>query len=329
MGTQKYLLRKLAQVVLTLFFILTVNFFLFRILPGDPVKILVRSSGTELTLEQQEELRRDFGLDKPVFPEQYIDYVGDTMRLELGVSTILYPNEPVLDIFNQRMGRSIVLLLTSTVASVIIGMFMGVYGGWRRGGKFDLFSMGSSMVLYSTPEFVLGIVLILLFANDDVLRLFPTGGYEDIRPLTGFAHFIDVLNHLFLPWLTLTLAYLGEYYILMRSSLLDVMGEEFITLARAKGVREKAVLRKHAVRNALLPTVTLIALSFGFVLGGAITVELVFSYPGVGKLSYDALSSQDYPVLQGTFLFFSIGVLVANLIADLTYSYLDPRVRTS
>ncbi len=330
MGTQKYLLRKLVQVVLTLLFILTFNFFLFRILPGDPVKILVRSSGTELTKAQQEELARDFGLDKPVFPAQYLDYMGDTLRLDLGVSTILYPNESVLEIFTQRMGRSIVLLLTSTIASTVLGMAMGVYGGWRRGGRFDNFSMTSSMILYSTPEFVLGIVLILLFANTDVLRIFPTGGYEDpVRDLTGFAHFVDVLNHLFLPWLTLTLAYLGEYYLLMRSSLLDVMGEEFITLARAKGVREKFVLRRHAVRNALLPTVTLIALSFGFVLGGAITVELVFSYPGVGKLSYEALNSQDFPVLQGTFLFFSIGVLVANLIADLTYSYLDPRVRTA
>jgi peptide/nickel transport system permease protein len=129
--------------------------------------------------------------------------------------------------------------------------------------------------------------------------------------------------------MTLTLAYLGEYYLLMRSSLLDVMGEEFITLARAKGVREKYVLRRHAVRNALLPTVTLIALSFAFVLGGAITVELVFTYPGVGLLSYDALVNRDFPVLQGTFLFFSVAVLLANLVADLTYGYLDPRVRTA
>ena len=328
MGTQRYLLRKAAHVVLTLFFILTFNFFLFRVMPGDPVKILVRSTGTELTPAQQEELRRDFGLDKPMFPDQFLDYLGDTARLDLGVSTILYPNEPVLSIFQERMGRSIVLLLTSTTASVALGVMMGIYGGWRRGKAVDMTSMSLSMILYSMPEYVLGIILLLLFTS--VFELFPTGGFENrIASYTGIARLIDILNHMALPWLTLTLAYLGEYYLVMRSSLLDVMGEEFISLARAKGVREKYVLRRHAVRNALLPTVALIALSFGFVLGGAITVELVFSYPGVGLLSYDALVNRDFPVLQGTFMFFSVGVLIANLIADLTYGYLDPRVRTA
>jgi peptide/nickel transport system permease protein len=183
--------------------------------------------------------------------------------------------------------------------------------------------------LYSMPEFVLGMILLLIFSS--WLGLFPSGGYtcRPVCDVTGAAYVVDVINHMALPWLTLTLAYLGEYYLLMRSSLLDVIGEEYITLARAKGVREKYVLRRHAVRNALLPTVTLIALSFGFVLGGVITVEIVFSYPGVGKLAYDALNARDYPLMQATFLWSAIGVLVANLIADLTYGYLDPRVRTA
>jgi peptide/nickel transport system permease protein len=132
---------------------------------------------------------------------------------------------------------------------------------------------------------------------------------------------------MFLPLITLTLAYIGEYYLLMRSSLLDVLGEEYITAARAKGIRESQVLWRHAVRNALLPTVTLLALSFGFVIGGAITVELVFSYPGLGLLTFEALEAQDYALLQGMFLFFSAAVIVANLVADILYSYLDPRVR--
>jgi peptide/nickel transport system permease protein len=189
-------------------------------------------------------------------------------------------------------------------------------------------SMTGSLFLYSMPEFVLGILLLLLFTK--YLHLFPSGGYKSVTGnLSGGAYIADVVNHMFLPWLTLTLAYVGEYYLVMRSSLLDVLGEEYITLARAKGLREKFVLRRHAVRNALLPTVTLVALSFGFVLGGAITVELVFSYPGVGKLSLDALRKQDYPVLQGTFLFFSMAVLIANLIADIIYGYFDPRVRAT
>jgi peptide/nickel transport system permease protein len=182
-------------------------------------------------------------------------------------------------------------------------------------------------VLYAMPEFVLGMILLLIFAK--WLKWFPAGGY-DSRPAvnhTGLSYLADVANHMILPWLTLMLAYIGEFYLLMRSSLLDVLGEDYITLARAKGVREKYVLRRHAVRNALLPTVTLIALSFGFILGGVITVEIVFSYPGVGLLSYDALRNRDFPILQATFLFAAIGVMAANLIADLTYGYLDPRVR--
>ena len=328
MGTQRYLLGKIAQVLFTLLFILTFNFFLFRIMPGDPVTLLVRSAGAELTPEQQDELRADLGLDKPIFPDQYVDYMRDTLTGNFGVSTIIDPGRPVQEIFWERMGRSFILLLTSTVASIAIGTLMGIYGGWRRGGRVDNGSMVGSMILYSMPEYVLGILLLLLFAN--VFQIFPTAGYIDpVADYTGIAYVADYLNHMALPFLTLTRAYLGEYYLLMRSSLLDVMGEEFITLARAKGVREKYVLRHHAVRNALLPTVTLIALSFAFVLGGAITVELVFTYPGVGLLSYDALVNRDFPVLQGTFLFFSVAVLVANLIADLTYGYLDPRVRTA
>jgi peptide/nickel transport system permease protein len=225
------------------------------------------------------------------------------------------------------MGKSLILITTSTIASMVIGVLMGIYGGWRRGGRVDNSSMTSSLVLYAMPEFVLGMILLLIFAK--WLKWFPAGGY-DSRPktdYTGLSYVADVANHMILPWLTLMLAYLGEFYLLMRSSLLDVLGEDYITLARAKGVREKYVLRHHAVRNALLPTVTLIALSFGFILGGVITVEIVFSYPGVGLLSYHALQNRDFPILQATFLFAAIGVMVANLIADLTYGYLDPRVR--
>jgi len=327
-GTQRYLLGKLAQVLLTLLFILAFNFFLFRLMPGDPVTLLVRQAGATLSAEQQDELRADLGLDKPMFPDQFLDYMGDTLTLNLGESTIIDPGRPVTEIFVERMGRSLILLMTSTIASIVLGMLMGIYGGWRRGGRFDNGSMVTSMILYSMPEYVLGIILLLLFSN--VFQIFPTSGYIDqVADYTGIAYVADYVNHMMLPFWTLTLAYLGEFYLVMRSSLLDVMGEEFITLARAKGVREKYVLRRHAVRNAMLPTVTLIALSFAFVLGGAITVELVFTYPGVGLLSYDALQNRDFPVLQGTFLFFTLAVLIANLVADLTYGYLDPRVRTA
>jgi peptide/nickel transport system permease protein len=256
-----------------------------------------------------------------------VGYLADTLRGNLGLSTFVEPGEPVTSIFMRDLPKTLILVGTSTIASVVLGILLGIYGGWKRGKALDMTSMTTSLILYSMPEFVLGILLLLLFTK--YLHLFPSGGYKSVvGDRTGVAYIVDVVNHMFLPWITLALAYVGEYYLVMRSSLLDVMGEEYITLARAKGVRDKFVLRRHAVRNALLPTITLIALSFGFVLGGAITVELVFSYPGVGKLSLDALRRQDYPVLQGTFLFFSTAVLVANLIADVIYGYFDPRVRT-
>jgi peptide/nickel transport system permease protein len=327
-GTQRYLLGKVMQLVLTLFIVVTFMFFLFHVfMPGDPVQVFLKQAGAKYTPAQIEELKHRFGYDQPIFPNQYVQYLKDTATLNLGYSTFLYPGESVTQIYWTRMGKSLILITTSTIASMVIGVLMGIYGGWRRGGRVDNSSMTSSLVLYAMPEFVLGMILLLIFAK--WLKWFPAGGY-DSRPktdYTGLSYAADVANHMILPWLTLMLAYLGEFYLLMRSSLLDVLGEDYITLARAKGVREKYVLRHHAVRNALLPTVTLIALSFGFILGGVITVEIVFSYPGVGLLSYHALQNRDFPILQATFLFAAIGVMVANLIADLTYGYLDPRVR--
>jgi len=325
-GSQRYLIGKIGQALLTMFFILTFNFFLFRVMPGDPVTLLTKTSNVELNAEQQQQLREHLGLLEPL-PQQYVTYIGNTVTGDLGVSTFVDPGEKVSTIFFRDFPKTLVLVGTSTIASVALGLVLGIRGGWRRGKALDISSMTGSLILYSMPEFVLGILFLLLFTK--YLHLFPSGGYRSVGvEYTGLAYVIDVLNHMFLPWITLTLAYIGEYYLVMRSSLLDVLGEEYITLARAKGIREKFVLRRHAVRNALLPTVTLVALSFGFVLGGAITVELVFSYPGVGKLSFDALDQKDFPVLQGTFLIFSVAVLIANLIADLLYGYLDPRVRS-
>jgi peptide/nickel transport system permease protein len=327
-GTQRYLLGKLVRLVVTLFFVISFTFFLFHVfIPGDPVQVYLKQAGAKYSPAQIEDLKHRFGLDQPIFPNQYVTYLKDTATLNLGYSTLQYPGESVTHIYLSRMGRSLILITTSTIASIVLGVLMGIYGGWRRGGRIDNSSMASSLVLYAMPEFVLGMIFLLIFAK--WLRWFPAGNYNS-RPVTnytGLAYVGDVANHMVLPWLTLMLAYLGEFYLLMRSSLLDVLGEEYITLARAKGVREKYVLRRHAVRNALLPTVTLIALSFGFILGGVITVEIVFSYPGVGLLSYQALQNRDFPILQATFLFATVGVLLANLIADLTYGYLDPRVR--
>jgi peptide/nickel transport system permease protein len=325
MGTAKYLLGKLGQLFITLILVLSLAFLLFRVWqPGDPVATWAKASGAHLNAEQLDAIRHEWGLDVPL-PRQYVTYMAQMLTFNFGVSTILSPSTSVSSMFWTRMAKSAILIVTSTFAAIAIGVLLGIYGGWKRQGKVDQASMSSSMILYAMPEFVLGMIFILIFAA--TLHWFPVSLYESPIPKTGVSHWTDVINHMALPWLTLTLAYVGEFYLVMRSSLLDVLGEEYIALARAKGVREKYVLRKHAVPNALLPTITLVALSFGFILSGVITVELVFSYPGVGKLSVDALRQRDFAVLQATFVISVIAVLLANFIADLTYAYLDPRVR--
>jgi peptide/nickel transport system permease protein len=324
-GTQRYLLGKLGQLFLTLLLILTLAFFLFRVWqPGDPVQTWAKATGSRYTPEQLAAIRHDWGLDVPL-PQQYVDFMTQSLTFNFGTSTVVNPDESVNQLFSERMMKSLVLIMTSTMASIVIGVLLGIYGGWKRQGKLDNASMGSSMLLYAMPEFVLGMIFILVLSG--TFHLFPSGLYQSPIPKQGFDRYVDIGRHMALPWLTLTLAFVGEFYLVMRSSLLDVLGEEYISLARAKGVREKYVLRRHAVPNALLPTITLVALSFGFILSGVITVELVFSYPGVGLLSFQALTVRDFNVLQATFVYSVIAVLIANFIADLTYGYLDPRVR--
>ena len=320
----RFVVVKVGQAILTTMFVITFNFFLFRVMPADPISLLTRTQGVHLSESDRQALIEDLGLHESL-PQQFLRYLGNLAHGDFGES-LIYPGQSVLEVFGRFLWPTLLLVGVSTVLTMAIGLYLGIRGGWRRGSRSDLASMGFSLVLYSMPEFWLGIMLFTLFAT--ILGWFPQGGFRAAGvSLTGMTAVVDVMNHMALPALTLTLAYLGEYYLIMRSSLLDVLGEDYITTVRAKGIRESAILWRHAVRNALLPSVTLIALSIAYVIGGAITVELVFSYPGVGLLTFEALEAQDFPLLQGMFLFFSLAVIVANLIADLLYSRLDPRVQ--
>ncbi|MBA3552822.1 MAG: ABC transporter permease [Actinobacteria bacterium] len=325
MGARRYLTAKVVQALFTLAFVLVFNFFLFRILPGNPAQILARQR--RLPVEAVRELERDFGLKDPL-PQQFVNYAGDTLRGNFGISFKF--RRPVGEVIQGRIWPTVLLVGVATIGSTVIGLLIGIYGAWRRGSGFDMGSLGFSLVTYAMPEFWLGMILLILFASTSGLELFPLGNIRTPGgAASGIAHLLDVGMHLFLPALTLILALLGEYALIMRSSLLDVMGDDYIVTARAKGLREAQVLRRHAVPNALLPTVTLVALNLGFVVSGAITVETVFSWPGLGLLTVEALQAPDYPLLQGLFLLFSVAVIVANLIADLIYGYLDPRVRVA
>jgi peptide/nickel transport system permease protein len=317
---------KLIGAVLSLAFVLVFNFFLFRVLPGDPAKNLTRNR--LVPAEQVQVLRESFGLGKPL-PEQFASYVRDTLTGDLGISYKF--RRPVSEIIAERIWPTVLLLGISTMLSTVIGLWIGIRGAWRRGSVFDRVSLGASLALYAMPEFWLGILLLIAFGVGvgGFPGLFPTGGLSSPNTeLASVGGILDVARHLFLPCLTLTLAYIAEYALVMRSSLLDELGEDYLTTARAKGLRDALVLRRHAVPNALLPTTTLIFLNLGFVVSGAITIETVYSWPGLGLLSYEALRTPDYPLLQGVFLLFRAAVIVANVIADLLYAYLDPRVRT-
>jgi peptide/nickel transport system permease protein len=314
---------KVLGALATLFFVICFNFFLFRIVESDPVANLFR--GRNLTQSQRAELTRQFGLEGST-GHQFVQYLKQTATLNLGRSYTT--NQPVADEIRDKAGPTIALVGVSAVLSAVIGVMLGIVAAWRRRTKADYAVTTSTMAFYSMPDFWLGMLLLTVFAVG--LGWFPVGGLVDAdSTATGLANLLDQAHHMFLPALTLTLAYLGEYALVMRSSLLDTMREDYLVLARAKGLRDVLVRNRHAVPNALLPVVALMAINFGFVLSGAIAVEAIFSWPGLGLASYEALNGPDLPMLQGLFLVFSASVILCNLIADILYAYLDPRVRPS
>ena len=306
-------------------FVLVVNFFLFRVLPGDPARTLGR--GRLSTPEQVEEFNQTYGLNQSL-GEQFVTFLQNLANGDLGYS-LLY-RSPVTEVLADRMWPTLLLVGTSTVLAIVFGVWMGIRGAWSHGSRFDKASTGTSLTLYSMPEWWLGLVLIAVLAvgPGPLPGLFPTGGLHSVGvDPSSVEGVLDTMWHLVLPVLTLTLAYLAEYALIMRGSLLDEVGEDYLVTARAKGLRDVAVRNRHAVPNALLPTITIVALSFGFVVSGAITIETIFSIPGLGLLTVDALGVPDFWLLQGIFLLSSAAVIVANLVANLLYGLLDPRVR--
>jgi peptide/nickel transport system permease protein len=314
-----YVARKVLGAAGTLLFVMLFNFVLFRVMPGSPVDTIARNQ--RLSPGEIQALIADFGLDRPL-PEQVPGYLWDTVRGNLGVSYT--SGRSVVSVLAERVWPTVVLVLPATIISVSVGVWLGIHAGWRRGSGTDAGSVGASLVLYSTPEGWLGMMLLVVFGV--WLGVFPLGGYSSSPPPEGSAYVADVMTHAFLPVLTLALAYIGEYVLIMRSSMVEVTHEDFLTTARAKGLTDRDVRRRHAVPNALLPIVTLIFYSFGFVLGGAVVIESIFNWPGLGLLTFQAIDNQDFPVIQGVFLLSSFLVIAFNLVADLSYGYIDPRV---
>jgi peptide/nickel transport system permease protein len=331
-GRGGFLLRKLLWALVTIAVVVTFNFLLFRVLPGDPAKSGLRDP--RLNPDAVEALRERFGLDKPVFinleegsnpfDTQFTAYIAALTRGDLGTS-YAFRDRDVADMLGQALINTLWLILPAEALAILFGVTLGLFAAWRRGKAADVAAVTFSLFMWALPIFFLGIIMLIAGANWFGL---PAGGRITIG--TEFDSFTalawDVGRHLLLPTLTLALALLGEYMLIMRSSVLDVFGEDYILTARAKGLSTYRIIRHHALRNAMLPMVTLIALTLGFTVAGAIQVEAVFSWPGLGALTVNAVADRDYPVLQGAFLLLAVTVVVANLAAELVYGWLDPRV---
>ncbi|WP_432194788.1 ABC transporter permease [Streptomyces sp. bgisy027] len=313
---------KVGGAAVSLLAVLVTGFFLFRLIPGDPVKTM--TGGRPISAEQLASYRREFGLDLPLW-QQFTDYCGKTLTGDLGTSYQF--RAPVIDKISEALPNTLVLTGTAFILYTLLGIVLGTRSAWRRGGLGDRLNTGLALTLYSVPSFWLGLLLITVFSvgMGPVPGLFPTGGMESGGE-EGFAYVLDVAHHLVLPVITLVAVEYGQTLLVARSALLDEMGSDYLTTARAKGLRDDLVRRRHAVPNALLPTVTLIFVNLGRTVAGVILVETVFSWPGLGGLFYQALSVPDLPLVQGLFLFFAGTVIVMNTLADLVYPLLDPRV---
>jgi peptide/nickel transport system permease protein len=330
-----YILRKVVFAIGTLVAVVVFNFFLFRILPGDPVKLLIHSP--RMTREAQERIRTTFGLDKPIwfdgerlregdvlgaFDSQFTVYLRNLLRGDFGVS--FASRRDVSDMLSERIWRTVVLVLGGNIIAIVLGMALGLIAAWRRGTRLDAGILLWALFSWALPTFFLGIILLILFRGH-----LPVGGMvtPGLKPEDGLTYWLDVGKHLILPTITMAIVYTGEYILIMRSGVMEVLAEDYILTAKAKGLSTFRTLRDHALKNAMLPMVTMIALTFGYTVGGAIQVETVFSWPGIGRLMYEAVQKRDYPVLQGSFLLLAVSVIVANLLAEILYSVLDPRVK--
>lgn len=321
--TLRYVTVKVAAAIAALVAVVLTGFFLFRILPGDPVRTMTH--GRPVSVEQIEQLREDFGLDRSL-AEQFTTYLADLLRLDLGES--FQYHRPVSELIADRLWPTVLLVGTATLVAALLGLSLGIRGAWRHGSLGDRVNTGIALALWSMPTFWVGLILIVLFSSGRAFipGLLPTGGMST-PGVSGWAVVPDVVHHLVLPVVTLVAVVYAQYLMIMRASLLDEMGSDYLVTARAKGLRDVAVRRRHAVPNALLPTTTLIFLNIGQVVSGTILVETVFSWPGLGKLFFEGISVPDLPLVQGMFIFFAAAVIIANLVADLIYPILDPRVR--
>lgn len=313
---------KFLQYSILLIFTLSLNFLLPRVMPGNPLKYVVGDDISLMSSEEKELLLSDLGLDKPIH-EQYFHYVKGLLNGDLGYS--YREKKPVKDIISDRLPWTLLLAGLNIILSTIIGVIFGVIAAWNRSKSKDVALNNIFIFLRSMPSFWVGMILVTIFGAN--LKILPIYGAQTMWVnYTGLDRILDIGKHLILPLTTLTLLSVSSIYFTMRYSMIDTLSEDYILMAKMKGLENKKVKYRHAMRNALIPVVTIVMLNLGYMVGGSTIVETVFSYPGMGRLLFEAVTNRDYPVIQGCFLIITLCVIVANIIADILYPLLDPKV---
>ncbi|MFD1507846.1 ABC transporter permease [Lacimonas salitolerans] len=321
--TLSYVLRRVGYGLVLMLCVVILNFMLIRLAPGDPAVVIAGEMGGA-TEEMLDSIRQEYGLDKPVVTQLAI-YIGNVLRGDLGQS--FFFNQSVASLIGHRIGPTILLVIVAQILSILLGVFLGVVAARKPNGVLSGFVSVFATVGYAVPVFWTGIMLIILFAS--MLPIFPVEGMQSVRLRDAgpLVQALDIAHHLVLPAFTLAIIYLAQYARLSRASMLEVLGSDYIRTARAKGASEKSVLFKHALRNAALPILTVAGLQFGNLISGALLVETVFNWPGMGRLAFDSILRRDYPTIMGVLFFASAMVVVANLLTDVSYRLADPRLR--
>jgi len=328
MGLKGYLAKKVIYLIILIYFVISLNFVIFMLMPGDPTAMFAGAARIQ-NLAALEIIRARFGLNESI-GVRYVKYINNMVTFYFGYS--YFSNKPVADEIGGRLMNTLALVGISTVLAILLGTLLGVLAAAKRGKSFDSFNVTSSLVFFSVPSFWIGMLLLTVFST--WLGWFPSAGsiprdWAFHPPANIFAEIAGRMWCLALPVATLTLFQYGGYLLLARATMLEALTEDYIVTARAKGVKERSILYKHALRNASLPLITNIALSFGFMLSGAIITETVFTYQGLGYWLFSAIGTTDYPVLNAMFYIIALCVIAANFISDLLYGVVDPRIRYS
>lgn len=318
---KNFLAKRLGSGALAICFSVVFNFLIVRLAPGDPATIMAgKDNPNPETIAM---IRERFGLDKPIL-EQLMIYIKQVLSGDLGRSYV--QNRDVIDLIGERFGPTLMVSLTALIVAVTIGTLIGVYAARHKGTKVDQAICGVSYFFDSTPSFWLGLMLILFFSS--ILGLFPTSGMYNLRGNTqGFARTLDLLHHLFLPVLTMVLLNIPYYFRIARSSVLQVMSEDFIMTLRATGMSEQRIFNKYVLRNSIIPTITIVGINLAYMITGVSMIEITFAWPGMGRLMLDSVQKRDYPVVQGIYILLGFSVAIGMILVDLVYAAVDPRIR--